>query len=123
MRSFNGNVIQKSKRRSANTEHIVYVHCHTVDSDRVVLVHHLSDDDLGTNAISRNGDSQSVSNVDHVSKVAQRQFNAVGPVHEGTLNPVSKVVHEPVLLFGINTSILISRVIAHRVTSTANSLS
>lgn len=89
----------------------------------VVLIHHLSDDDLRTDAVGGNGNTQPVSDINDVGKITERHFDAVRPEGKGTLDPVGQVVHDPILLFGIHTSTFVGRVIAHCVTSTANSLS
>ena len=44
--SFNGEIIDHRKRLCADTDHVVYVHCVTINADGIVFFHHVCDDGL-----------------------------------------------------------------------------
>src|SRR2546430_2012541 len=122
MWNFNGNIVEKSNGCGPDAEHIVNIHRHAVDADGVVLIHHLSDDDLCTNAVGGDGNTQPIADIDDVSKVTKRHFDAVRSEGKCALDPIGEVMHDAILLFSISTCTLIGWLIAHCVTSTANSL-
>ena len=122
MRGFYGNIIEQSERSGAYTQHVIDIHRHAVDPDGVVLVHHFSDNDFCAHAIRRSSNTEPISDIDDVSKIAQRQFDSVRLEIKRTLNPVREIVHDSILLFRVNTGPLVRRTIAHWNTSTGNSL-
>ena len=57
MRHLYGNIIEQRDRSSPHREHVIDVHRDTVDTDRVVFIHHLGDNNFGAHAVGGYGDS------------------------------------------------------------------
>src|ERR1051326_2653094 len=97
MRNFNGNVVEERQWGCADAQHIIDIHGNTVDADCVVLVHHFGHDDFGTDAIRRNGNAKTVSNIYDVREVPEWHFDSVRSEGKRSLHPVREIVHDPVL--------------------------
>ena len=57
VRPLYGNIIEQRDRSSPDCEHVINVHRDTVDTDRVVFIHHLGDKNFGAHAVGGYGDT------------------------------------------------------------------
>ena len=77
---FYGNVIEQRQRRSPNAEYVVDVHRDTIDADRIVAVHHLRDDRLGTDPVGadRQADPADVDDIGEIADIQLQGADSAG---------------------------------------------
>src|SRR5881628_2124612 len=72
VRGFDGNIVQQRYGSGADAEHVIDVHGDTVDTDGVVFVHHVGDNNFRADSVGRYGDTGTVSKINDVGEVTQR---------------------------------------------------
>lgn len=97
-------VVDDGERLGADAENVVHIHRDAVDPDGIVPSHHLGDEQLGSDAVSRDRQTQPTPQIEDVREVADRQHRStdVRTQSERSIDRAKQAFHAALLGSGID---------------------
>jgi len=104
-----GDVVEHAQRLGPHAQDVVDVHGHAIDADGVVLVQHLGDEQLGSDAVGGKGQAEAVPEVQHAGKVAEVQGGSAGTELQRPPHPLEQSGQRRFFLDGVDARLRVAR--------------